>query len=217
MLKSQDILIALKLASLHLQAAKSKRGDQRPAPIISKSIGWEPDPLELALYETAALPELTQASLSWTYASLSKQLGISASECNEAVKRCTRSGLLRIPRTSPQPMPVANALLEFLIHGLKYMFPAEEGTLARGIPTGFGAPILEGKLLSSGEHVHVWPDARGRQMGLTLQPLHKAVPLAVRYDVELYGLLALVDAIRFGRIREVKMASAMLTQELDVI
>lgn len=217
MLKSQDVLIALKLASIHLRSAKIERGFQPPSAVLSKLIGWEPDPLELAFYETTESPGPAQLSNDWTYASLSKRMGISASECNEAVKRCLRSGLLRTPRSGPQPVPVAKALLEFLIHGLKYAFPAEEGAFARGIPTGFAAPVLVDKLLSAGEHVHVWPDARGNNTGLALQPLHKAVPFAVRYDVELYGLLALIDAIRFGKLREVKMASEMLTEELSLL
>ena len=214
-LKSQDILVALKLASMHLRDAKARKGISPPTVAFRKLIGWEADPLELAYLETAE--EAPPGSVTWTYLSLSKQVKISASECNEAVKRCIRSGLLRIHRSGPQPLPVPKALSEFLIHGLKYAFPAEEGTLTRGIPTAYAAPILAGKLLSGGEHIHVWPDAHGSQTGLTIQPLHKAVPFAVRHDVELYGLLALVDAIRFGRLREMKMASELLTEELNLL
>jgi DNA-binding Lrp family transcriptional regulator len=218
MLKSQDVLIALKLTSLHL---RQSRGRHMHAPVSSVLMGtwagWEADPLEIAEYETEIYAPTDTSSSHWTYATLSKRVGISASECNEAVKRAIACGLLRKSRSGLQPVPIGRALGEFLIHGLKYVFPAEEGTLTRGIPTGFAAPVLSKKLLSAGELIYVWPDARGSTSGLTLYPIHKAVPIAVRYDPILYELIALVDAIRFGKIREVKIASEELKQELENI
>jgi len=215
MLKSQDVLISLKLCSLHLQDMRQKQG-HTPAPgaWMSAWTGWEADPLETAQHELS-LSSSQQDHLNWTYATLSKRLGISASECNEGVKRALTCGLLRLSRTSTRPLPVGKALAEFLVHGLKYIFPGQEGTLARGIPTGFAAPVLASELLSAGEHIHVWPDPRGMAKGLTLQPIHKAVQVAVRYDATLYELLALVDAIRFGKLREVKIASEKLVGELS--
>lgn len=216
MLKSQDVLVALKLTSLQLRHSRSRR---QHAPLPSMRMGawagWEADPLEIAQYETEQYASFDSSASNWTYATLSKRVGISASECNEAVKRAITCGLLRKSRSGLQPIPLGKALAEFLIHGLKYVFPAEEGSLTRGIPTGFAAPVLSGKLLSAGEHVHVWPDARGSTSGLTLYPIHKAVPVAVRYDPILYELIALVDAVRFGKIREIKIASEELKQELE--
>lgn len=218
MLKSQDVLIALKLSSLQIREARRRRGHAPvPSMLMSTWAGWEADPLEVAHYETDAISSALDGEVHWTYATLSKRVGISASECNEAVKRGLLCGLLRKPRSGLHPVPAAKALTEFLLHGLKYVFPAEEGTLARGIPTGFAAPVLSEKLLSAGEHIHVWPDARGSASGLTLQPIHKAVSFAVRYDPILYELMALVDAIRFGKLREAKMATEELKQQLSSI
>jgi DNA-binding Lrp family transcriptional regulator len=215
MLKSQDVLIAMKLASLELRQLRAKQG-HAPASAMVMSVwaGWEADPLEIAEYENELYAPTENGASQWTYAALSKRVGISASECNEAVKRGLACGLLRKPRSGPQPVPFGKALVEFLIHGLKYVFPAEEGPLSRGVPTGFAAPVLSQRLLSAGEHIHVWPDARGNTTGLVLQPIHKSVPVAVRYDPILYELFALVDSIRFGKLREVKIASEELTQQL---
>jgi len=185
--------------------------------LMSTWAGWEADPLEVAQYETEAISSAQDDGVHWTYATLSKRIGISASECNEAVKRGLMCGLLRKPRSGLHPVPATKALIEFLLYGLKYVFPAEEGTLARGIPTGFAAPVLSKKLFSAGEHIHVWPDAKGNASGLTLQPIHKSVSFAVRYDPILYELMALVDAVRFGKLREVKMAADELSKELSNI
>lgn len=217
MLKSQDILISLKLCSLHIQEERQKQG-HAPAPLalMSAWAGWEADPIEAAQYEIRLDPS-RQSPLEWTYATLSKRVGISASECNEAVRRALTCGLLRTPRNGIRPVPSSKALLEFLVHGLKYVFPGQEGILARGIPTGFAAPVLASKLVSGGEHIFVWPDAHGNATGLTLQPIHKAVPYAVRYDPVFYELIALVDAIRFGKLREVKIATDELRGALGSI
>ncbi|WP_157778308.1 hypothetical protein [Massilia violaceinigra] len=217
MLKSQDILISLKLCSLHLYVERRKQ-DHAPAPaaLLSAWAGWEADPIETAQYEMRFDPA-GHTLLEWTYATLSKRVGLSASECNQAVRRALYCGLLRKPRNGIRPVPSSKALKEFLVHGLKYVFPGQEGILARGIPTGFAAPVLASKLISAGEHIYVWPDARGNATGLTLEPIHKAVPFAVRYDPILYELIALVDAIRFGKLREVKIATDELTGALGNI
>jgi DNA-binding Lrp family transcriptional regulator len=217
MLKSQDILISLKLCSLHLHEQRQKQG-HAPAPtaIMSAWAGWEADPIETAQYEIR-FDSSRQSPLEWTYATLSKRVGLSASECNEAVRRALTCGLLRKPRNGIRPVPSSKAMIEFLVHGLKYVFPGQEGILARGIPTGFAAPVLASKLVSAGEHIFVWPDARGNATGLTLQPIHKAVPYAVRYDPVFYELIALVDAIRFGKLREVTIATDELKGALGSI
>ena len=42
--------------------------------------------------------------------------------------------------------------------------------------------------------------------GVTFEPLHKSAPAAARKDPALYELLALIDAVRDGRVRERKLA-----------
>ncbi len=214
MLKSQDILVSLKLASLALQ---SKERANRIVP-ISAWRGWEEQIDEQNWCETESSRFLSaDGQVRWTYADLSQILRLSASECNAAVKRGLNSGLLKRSLRSPQPLPAARQLIEFLVHGLKYVFPVKEGRLARGVPTAFGAPVLQGKMLAAGEHEYVWEDARGLSSGLSIEPLHKSVPFAVRSDPVLYELLALTDAIRFGKSRESALATEILTKRLMVL
>lgn len=218
MLKSQDILIALKLSSLHLQVHRERQGHSpASSALMGAWIGWEADAVELATYEADQQSSHAEHGLEWTYASLSKRIGISASECNESVKRGLICRLLRKTRSSKRPVPDGKALAEFLVHGIKYVFPGQEGVLTRGVPTAFAAPVLAQALLSAGEHIYVWPDAKGNASGITLYPIHKSVPYAVKYDHVLYELLALVDAIRFGKLRESKMAVDQLQMALSTL
>jgi len=106
------------------------------------------------------------------------------------------------------------AVEEFLIHGVKYAFPAKRGEVTRGVPTAYAAPPLRDQLVDSSDLPPVWPDAEGDVRGVTLEPLHKSVPNAARKSPVLHELLALVDALRDGRVRERQIAENELSVRL---
>lgn len=97
------------------------------------------------------------------------------------------------------------ALLEFLIHGVRYVFPAERGARARGMLTGPSVAPLAEHLAANEEAPLVWPYARGKSRGESLMPLYDTVPKAAATDPALYALLSVVDGLRVGgaRVREV--------------
>ena len=88
----------------------------------------------LVLLEIAVRP--TDAP--WRFKDLASDLSMSPSEIHAAIKRSTKAGLFD-PLTKK---PRLTALTEFLVHGLKYVFPAEPGTEVRGMPTAHSAPPL---------------------------------------------------------------------------
>src|SRR5262249_5021786 len=110
--------------------------------------------------------------------------------------------------------PNIASLEEFLVHGLKYAFPAERGALTRGVATSYGAPPLNAVLRAPDEPIPVWPCAEGKQRGISLSPLYKSAPIAALRDTSFHELLALVDALRDGRARERKLAEAELHRRL---
>ena len=65
---------------------------------------------------------------------------MSPSEVHGAVKRAQAAHLLHGPEM--QNRPNLSALEEFLIHGVKYAFPAECGESTRGLPTSYAAEPL---------------------------------------------------------------------------
>lgn len=107
-----------------------------------------------------------------------------------------------------------SALEEFLVHGLKYAFPAEHGEVTRGIPTSYAAEPLKSEITISNDLPPVWPWHEGDTRGVGLEPLYKSVPHAALRDPALYQLLALVDAIRDGRARERNLAERDLAHRL---
>lgn len=138
-------------------------------------------------------------------------LRIAPSEVSKAIGRCRESGLLhwtdlewRVNRTG---------LLEFLVHGIRYVFPLMRGTLVRGFPTGAWARPLRG-MIEASDPPDVWPHPYGTARGLAVAPLYKTAADAASRDEGLYQLLALCDAMRGGRARERKLATDLLKVQI---
>ncbi len=148
----------------------------------------------------------------WTYSELAKSLYMSSSEVHAALKRCENSGLYNCTTRKINK----HSLIEFLIHGLKYVFPEKPGALSRGIPTGHSAEPLKNLLNVDPNNAYVWSDPNGTVRGQSITPLYRSVPAAVKDDPNLYVLLSLIDAIRVGRVREQNIASKELEQRLTV-
>jgi hypothetical protein len=138
----------------------------------------------------------------WNFASIAKELHMSSSEVHAGFRRAVKSQLINQHTREPNRI----ALLEFIVHGLRYVFPAERGEITRGVPTALSASSIKSKLIESNELPLVWPSADGNIRGQALKPLYKSVPKAVESDFMLYELLALIDTIRSGRARERNLA-----------
>lgn len=143
-------------------------------------------------------------------AQVAADVSLSSSQVHQSLKRLGGSRLI----DAESGRPLLRAVEEFLIHGVKYAFPARRGEATRGIPTAYAAAPLNLEIGESGELPPVWPAAEGRVRGLTLEPLHKSVPRAALKDPQLYELLALIDALRGGRARERQTAERELAHRL---
>jgi hypothetical protein len=135
-----------------------------------------------------------------TFAQLGQALHMSASEAHGASKRALLSKLLLQDGTLLRAN--RTALLEFLIHGASYAFPAQPGAIIRGMPTGASAPVRDDQFAQSDTPPTVWPDPEGSVLGQAISPLYPNAPDACRVDTKLYHILAAFDAIRCGAARE---------------
>ncbi len=161
-----------------------------------------------------ALKLAAHAGAPWTQPELARSLHMSASEVNHGLKRLTACQLYN-PR---ERRVIRRSLAEFLVSGLRYVFPAQLGLFGEGMPTSIsGSPALSAKfMLEDADHV-VWP-AEGRTArvrGRMVTPLYRNVPLAAAEDSDLHEYLALTDALRVGRARERALAKEELTRRLS--
>lgn len=136
----------------------------------------------------------------WHLKDLARDLYISPSEVSESLNRSREAGLVdyykkRINRQS---------LMEFLQHGLPYVFPQRPGAVVNGIPTAHSHPFMKQHFRSDSNFV--WPDTQGKVRGEAIDPFYPKQIYAARDDNDLYKLLALTDVMRVGRTREAGIA-----------
>lgn len=149
----------------------------------------------------------------WTYVALGEALSMSASEAHASVKRAVAAGLA-VAEGRGEWQPVRPNLLEFLLHGVRYVWPALPGPVKRGVPTSFGTAPLAGLLNAAPGEAPVWAHPTGSAKGPTLSPLYRTAPEAALADPALHRLLALTDALRTGRARERSHAARLVEAEL---
>jgi DNA-binding Lrp family transcriptional regulator len=145
-----------------------------------------------------------------TNGQIAEELSISVSEVSEALERCRVARLIDASKKHVNLL----ALKEFLVHGLRYVYPVQPQGKVRGIATAVSAPPLNEKIQSDKE-VYVWPDPKGNMRGASIEPLYRTVPAAVVIDKTLHELLSIVDTFRIGRIREIEIAKVELDKILD--
>lgn len=136
----------------------------------------------------------------WKILDLVKSLHLSQSEISESLNRSYLAGLI----DSDKKKIMRLSLMEFLEHGLQYVFPQRPGALVNGIPTAHSHPFMKKKIIS--DEPFVWPDPNGKKRGQSIEPLSPKVTAAVADDMELYKLLALTDILRVGKTREIRIA-----------
>lgn len=165
-----------------------------------------------------ALKALSLGKSKWNQRSLAESLGMSLSEVNGALKRAVRAGLMIAAESRERgPRPIPYALQEFIQHGVRYAFPLERVSVARGIPTGLIGSQLDKEFSKMDENeVPVWPWSQGKVRGIGVKPLYRSIPDVIEREEnrELYTLLALVDVIREGRPRERKAAVDVLGKKM---
>ncbi|MDX1955764.1 MAG: hypothetical protein SFU20_09545 [Chitinophagaceae bacterium] len=131
---------------------------------------------------------------------LSNTLFLSLSEVSESVNRSEIAKLVDYKNR----VVFRQNLMEFIEHGVKYVFPQRLGSIVRGLPTAHSHPFMQEKIGS--ETFYVWPDHKGSVIGMELLPFYGKQVEAAKQDSTLYKLLALVDVLRVGKTREVKLA-----------
>lgn len=147
-----------------------------------------------------------------TFPMLGAELNISVSEAFNSVNRLNASRLVR--KDTQAVHPNKPGILEFLIHGVKYAFPAQFGPPTRGMLTALDATELKGEFAPSPDTRYVWPDSKGTDKGISILPFYPKVPIAAQLDPDLYRVLALIDVIRSGAARERTRAADALKAHL---
>jgi hypothetical protein len=141
---------------------------------------------------------------------LAASLHISAAEITYSLQRSAQAGLLDFAKEKP----MCKTILEFIQFGLPYVFPAIRGPVQAGIPTAYSAPVMR-QLISTNEKL-VWPHPDGKIRAESIEPLYPNAVKAALSSQEVYDLLALLDGVRTGKVREKQVAMKLLTEKFSL-
>ena len=141
-----------------------------------------------------------------TYSRIADALKISTSTAFQSARQLEKAGLLFGGSPARGGHQVNRlALLEFLEHGLRYVFPVVPGPTRLGVPTAHSAPALSEHISSEGDEL-VWASKLGTVRGRTVTPLIPSAPELATTSPGIYALLTLIDALRVGQARERRLA-----------
>ena len=146
----------------------------------------------------------------WMAKDLAASIGLSPTEVSMSLERSRYAKLLDDAKRRVN----TNAFLDFLVHGLRVVFPVHPGGVVRGIPTAWSAKPLSDTFKNASPVV--WPSENGKVRGESVEPLFPCVTKAVANSASLHELLALTDALRIGRAREIALAAKILKERFDV-
>lgn len=157
-----------------------------------------------------------------SYQQLASSCGLSPSDAHAAVKRACESRFLNVqPAGWPGSECVignykvnTGAILEFGIHGLKFVWPGKDGPSRLGMPTGL-AVVADELDIVRGSVTQVWPTLDGTVAGESLEPWHPALPGACQQDLDLYRLAAILEVFRTGGARATDQAKKAYERHLS--
>jgi hypothetical protein len=147
-----------------------------------------------------------------TFAQIAEELAVVPSQVHLAVRRLAAAGLQRPGARSTN----ARALHEFLVHGVRFMFPASKGQLANGVPTAYSAPPLSAEV--DALDVLVWPAPLhpAAVQGFSIAPLYRAAHTLIDRSPRTYQLLAVTDTLRLADASLHPLATERMAQLLRV-
>jgi hypothetical protein len=156
------------------------------------------------------LKMMTLQNKLWTFSEIANALQISEGEVSIAMERNRVAGLVNPSKNQVNKL----ALRDFLVYGLKYVFPPQVGHSVRGIATAHSAPPIS-QLVAGDDEIYVWSYYKGTRKGNSIVPLYDKIPKIVGNEPELYEYLSIIDTLRIGKTREVEIAIKELDKRLN--
>ena len=159
---------------------------------------------------------VSKAEVDWSQGGLAQELVMSPSEINAGLKRLFACELVLEHEDGRRYRPHKQNLLEFLLYGIRYVFPAIKGAPTMGIATSVAALPLSPHIEGAIGFAPVWPHADAKKKGYSFAPLYPSVPKACLMDKNLQQLLSLVDALRDSDCEHRPLAAALMKERLSL-
>ena len=156
-----------------------------------------------------ALKIVSFNSEDWRIIDIAYNIHLSPSEVYDGINRLHKAEIMHMRKHV-----VKKHFVEFLIHGVKYCFPAIPGIKSRGILTAHSSEFFKKIISDYKKDTYVWPSEKGNASGTSIIPFHKNIPEFIQKDRFMYEYLSYIDAIRIGRKREKAYAEKQILKLL---
>lgn len=211
--KPNYLIFSKKYIYLQYAIRNSEIANYKYTKMIEKSRNLKPQDIVILCQILSLGPIYTR---DWDNLLLSRKLNISQSEISQSIRRSIYIGFMDAGKSI-----YYESFFEFLVYGLKYVFPVKPGAISRGVPTAHSAGPLN-MMINSNDNVFVWPYAFGKVSGESIEPLYHTIPKVISEQEhgniaegkKFYELLALLDALRAGRARERNIAKSELEKRI---
>ena len=217
MIKSQDIVVLVKLISIEKMISKYRD---------IYGVGYDFYDLNENLYDTQKFFDFESISLLLSIRGLAESINISKSETSECIKRLHKVGLLsfknqkigeKLELSSLTWKVNKKSLFKLIVNSFEFFFQTEPKSIDLGIPTVFSNEILKKHLAYSSPLPFIWPmPGYNSVSGVSIDPLYKSVPHASMNDKYLYEIFSLIDVFRIGSPREKRIAQTLLEEDFDL-
>lgn len=133
-------------------------------------------------------------------------LKISQAEISHALKTLDQIGLINLSTKKINQL----AVIEFITHALKFIYPIEKKGTGRGILIGPSSLTFKGKVQPD-EYNYIWPDPNGESKGIIVTPLIPELSSCVKENEKLFTYLNVIEIFRgLGGVRYRQEAQKIL-------
>lgn len=161
--------------------------------------------------DIVVLAHLASAPGGRTVRHLAEELEMPSASVHRSLKTLQEAGLYFHERG----VIARKSAHELLAIGMKYMFPPRILGEGRGVPTAWSASPIDEQFIGANS-TYVWPHLESKSIGLRVTPLDPRVPELALANPALGELLALIDVVRIGGVRERQVASELIATRVGI-
>lgn len=143
-----------------------------------------------------------------TQKEIANALELSQSEISHSLKTLEQVSLINVTQKRINKL----AVLEFIVHAIKFFYPSEKKGIGRGIKVGPSYSYFS-KRVHPDEFDYVWPDPEGDSKGVIVSPLLTRFSKTIKENEKLLLFLNVIEVFRgLGGVRHRQEAQKALKE-----
>lgn len=144
-----------------------------------------------------------------TQKEIASTLELSQSEISHSLKTLQQAGLINVVQKRINKL----AVLEFIVHAIKFFYPSEKLGVGRGFKVGPSSSYFSKRVQRDEQFDYVWPDSEGETKGVIISPLLPHLSKKMKENEKLMLYLNVIEVFRgLGGVRHQQEAQKALKE-----